>query len=175
MQQTILALAAVLAFSFFALNQHRANASVEHEALGGEIEMAATELARAQLVELTSLIFDEGDVGTTGFRTNTTGLSTTLGPDAGESMVALYDDVDDFHGRITTVTSNWDGQPLRFRTGVIVRYVQPTNPDQTSATPTLAKEVSVTVQEITTGVTNRPPVTVILAQVVSPAWNRIHG
>ncbi len=174
MQQTLLAVAAILAFSFFALNQHRANASVERGALGNEIELAATDLARAQLVDITARAYDEADVGVSGFRKTTDGLSTVLGPDAGEDDVAFYDDVDDFHGRIWTATATWDGQPMQFRLGVVVRYVVPANPEQTAGSPTLAKEVSVTVQEINP-TAERRPVTVTLAQVVTPAWNMLHG
>ncbi len=68
MSQTIFAIAAILVFSIFALNQHRAHAAAERTAMGSEVELAATDVARAALIEATSLAFDEALMGQTVFQ-----------------------------------------------------------------------------------------------------------
>jgi hypothetical protein len=181
MQQTILALAAILVFSFFALNQHRAEASAERTAVGGEIELAATDLARARLVEATALAFDDALVGNARFdvETNTLTRSRKFGPgqDADEDEETVADDVDDLHGVIANTTVMYDGRPVAFTVAYAVRYVRENAPDTGVGVNqrTLAKEVTVTVQEVTDGTTARPPVTCTLSQVITPAWRMIHG
>lgn len=181
MQQTILALAAILVFSFFALNQHRAEASAERTAVGSEIELAATDLARARLVEATALAFDEALVGDARFsvETNTLTRSRNFGPgnDADEDEDTPADDVDDLHEVIVSETTTYDGRPIAFTVVYAVRYVREDAPgtgvDRNERTP--AKEVTVTVQEVVSGPTARPPVRCTLSQVITPAWRMMHG
>ena len=175
MQQTILALAAILAFSVFALNQHSTRAGVERTAIGSEIELAATDLARTRLANLTRFAFDEADTARDELRTDTDGLSTTLGPDTGEIDVALFDDIDDYHAYSEVVTTTWDGRPLQFVVTIAARYVNPDNASEGVSATTLAKELTVTVEEVTTGATDRPPIQCLLSQVITPAWNVLNG
>lgn len=175
MQQTLLAIVAILVFSFFALNQHRAQAGVERTAIGSEIEALAADVARARLVELTALTYDEADVGRSDLRNNTSGLSTTLGPDDGELSAAVYDDLDDFTGQIESRTATWEGTDVPFTIAIFVRYVDPDRPSLTSTSPTLAKEVVVTVQETGATAQGRQAALSTLRQVVTPAWRTLHG
>ena len=66
-------------------------------------------------------------------------------------------------------TVAWHGANIPLIDSVRVRYVVPLRPTQTSNVPTLAKEVVVVVREYVEGQTGRPPVTVELRQVVTPA------
>lgn len=175
MQQTLLAIVAILVFSFFALNQHRAQASVERTAVGSEIEALAADVARARLVELTSLAYDEADVGRSDLRNNPSGLSTTLGPDGGETTASLYDDLDDYTGQIENHIAEWEGTDVPFTIVIFVRYVDPDRPSQTATSPTLAKEIVVTVQETGATAQGRQAAMSSLRQVVTPAWRTMHG
>jgi len=163
-----------LLFSFFALSQHKANERLEQTAIGSEVELAATDVARDQLMLITSHAYDEADVGSSALRTDISGLSA-IGPDTGESDNSLYDDIDDFHNYIDTLSVNWYGQNIEVRATAEIRYVDPNDPDQTSASPTLAKEVVVIVAELDLTPPGRAQVVVRLVQVLTPAWKTIHG
>ena len=170
MPQTLLALAAVLMFSMFALSQHRAKADGEEFAITAEVEMAGGQLARDRLATVLSKSFDEVDIGTDRVRTDPAGLSV-LRRDAGEATEADYDDVDDFAGDpARAVTSEWMGATLRFTDSVAVRYVD-TETLEASAAPTLAKEVTVIVRAVPTGFVGTPPVVTTLRQIATPSSN----
>jgi hypothetical protein len=182
MGQTLLVVVAILVFSIFALNQHRARASAEHTAMGSEVELAATDLARTRLVEATALAFDEVLIGATGFQTdpNTLTLASAFGPtgDPGEDGTAPPDDVDDLAGTsavVTTLRDGLSGREMRFTVTYAVRYVLADAPGTGASERTLAKEVSVTVVENVATQTERPPVRCTLSQVVTPAWRTLHG
>jgi hypothetical protein len=186
MGQTLLVVVAILVFSIFALNQHRARASAEHTAMGSEIELAATDLARTRLVEATALAFDEAVIGLVGFQVDPSILTPAraFGPgrDPGEDGTTPADDVDDLAGTSTGVTTLRDGltgREMRFTVAYAVRYVRADAPGSgvPLAQRTLAKEVSVTVTEdVAAGAgAERPPVRCTLSQVITPAWHTIHG
>ena len=168
MQQTLFALAALLVFSLTALSEHRSFASSEHRAVVGNLELAASDVASGYLVRALGRAYDEADVlPEAPLRLTTVGLTPTLGPEVGETL-ATYDDVDDFHGLALTDSMLFDGSGLRFDVAVTVRYVDPANPRTGSATPTLAKEVVVTVVERSPA-GNRPPARCTLRRVVTAA------
>jgi len=174
MPQVLLAVVAILAFSLFALNQHQAQKHIEQLAIVSEIELAATDTARDQLMMLARFAFDEADVGSSDLRTDVTGLSP-IGPDAGETDESLYDDIDDFHNFVDTLSVDWHGQPMEMVVTAEIRYVNANDPDQTSSVPTMAKELAVTVGESDSDPEGRPRVMVRLLQVLTPAWSTIHG
>lgn len=172
MPQTLLALVAILVFSFFALSQHEAKADAEQFAITAEVEFAAGRLARQRLATVLALDYDEADVGVPRARTSTTGLST-LGPDDGiafETAEAQYDDVDDFHGRQRTVSADWMDESLAFFDSVSVRYVDPATLAPVAG-PTLAKEVTVVVRAAPAGFIGTPEIAATLNQIVTPTSN----
>ena len=173
MPQVLLAVCAILVFSFFALSQHRANKHIEEIAIASEIELAATDAARDKLTDITSYPFDEDDIGRTGLRTDPAGLSA-IGPDAGETDQSLFDDMDDFDGFLDSLSVEWYGTPLQFVITADVRYVDPFQPDVGVAGPSLAKEIAVTVMEQDVSA-DRPRVMARLIQVVTPAWKTMQG
>lgn len=168
MQQTLLALAAVLTFSTYALTRHHTDRDVTRQAMGAEAELAAADIARARLAQIERYAFDEEDVDRTGIRR--AAPSSEIGPDGGEEAPIAYDDVDDWDGHTETVAYALGVDSLHFDLAVSVRYVVPTSPSTPSATPTLAKEVTVRVDEVVTGArAGRQAVQTTLRRLVTPA------
>ena len=167
MQQTILALAAILAFAYLALGRQRHDNDVERRAIGVEAELAATDLAQAQMSAMERLAFDEDDTGRTGIRTVPS--AAPLGPDADETDTAAYDDVDDWHGHTSIVEVPVGQGAFRYRLRVRVRYVRDRDPSQGSGNATLTKELFVRVDEVPPAATDRPPAQAHLRRVVTPA------
>ena len=173
MSQTILALAAVLIFSLYALNRHETDAGRERIAITAEVETAAAGIARTRLHEIARRHFDEADTDRKNVRTHTNGLTpaANLGPD-GEATENAYNDVDDFHGATRPQTSRWNGADIHFTDEVTVRYIDPANPSASPST-SLAKEVTVVVRAAPAGFIGTPPVLARLRRVVTPA-SRVH-
>jgi hypothetical protein len=171
MTQTLAVLASLLVLSSYALGQHRHTAALDRGAEQREVELAATDLARAWLARAVERAFDEADVGENGLRFTTAGLTApeALGPEPGETDPALYDDIDDFHHPLPSADSvAWDGGFLPFDVTVTVRYVDPADPDAPTSAASLAKEVAVAVRERAAASEGRPPVAGALHAVVSP-------
>lgn len=167
MQQTLLALAAILVFSFYALGRHRTDNDVERRAINVEAELAATDVAQGQMAVLQALAFDEEDVDRSGVRR--TPPSSGLGPDGGETTPLAYDDVDDWHGQVDTVSVTVGAGELRFAVATDVAYVDPSKPDSTTASATLAKRARVIVVEVPDRPLDRAPARVDLRRIVTPA------
>lgn len=167
MQQTLLALSALLVFSIYALGRHRSDNDVERRAVGAEVELAATDVATGRLAAVERLAFDNDDVERAGVRMT---LPTSgLGPDADEPTRDAYDDVDDWDGARDTVSVAVGTGSLQFAVAVEVDYVDLNAPDTVVATPTLAKRVHVHVEEVEAGPSDRAPATVDLRRIVTPA------
>jgi hypothetical protein len=180
MQQTLLALCAVLVFSLYALSRHRADAQTERDAMAGEIELVTAEQARALLARVTTLEYDEATVGLAEVPTSPETFSAQLRADAGEEAVAQYDDVDDWNGYATTLTVPWQsgGATVPLTATVTVRYVRYATSSgrrgiRSAGAPTMAKEITVTVREANP-VPGHRPVVAALQQVVTPAWCARH-
>ena len=170
MPQTLLALAAVLIFSVFALSQHEAKADGEADAIRSEVEIAAAQLARERLADVLARRFDEADQAGGRVRVRPDGLSA-IGADADDGATeADFDDVDDFHGRPARAqTMDWMGGTLAFTDSVSVRYVAYSGTALVaSAAPTLMKEVTVTVWASPASAVGGSPVSATLSQIVTP-------
>jgi hypothetical protein len=183
MQQTILALAAILAFSYYALSRHRDDADAERRAVSSEIERALTDAARNRLAEIEAKAFDEQDLGAQSVRF--TPPTSAIGRDAGEDTPAAFDDIDDYASlnallggpetRVVSVSSARRDGPsagdVTFALTVSVRYVNASNPSVASAVPTMAKEVHVRAVEAgpVRARGGRPPLSVDLRRVYTPA------
>jgi hypothetical protein len=177
MPQTILALVAVFILSTYSLSQLRNTAAIERRSVQREIELVAGDVARERLAEITERVFDQADAAGSSLRLSTAGLTQVadMGPDAGETGPALYNDVDDFHqadGSALADSADWDGGTLYFDVMITVRYVDPADPDAVATSPTLAKEVLVTVAERPTGTLRRRPAVTQLRAIVSAAAQR---
>ena len=165
MQQTLFALAAILSFAYLGLGQQRHHNDVERQAITAEAELAATDVALARMSALERLAFDEDDTGREGIRVEASTLP--LGSD--ESSRADYDDVDDWTGITETIAVPVGRDSLRFERTVTVQYVDDENPGDASSTPTLTKEIVVSVVEIPPATTDRPAAQAQLRRVVTPA------
>ena len=181
MPQTLLAIGALLIFSLFALSQHRAKSDLESKQMASEMELAAAALAQRHLTHITRYAFDEADVNATTLRTRVSDLPTLTAPpqlgrirpdEADETGPSTNDDVDDFHGELFTFNWPWNGKDLPLQVSTVVTYIDEMS-SQPSGSETLAKRVSVTVAEPNPP-PERPPVTVTLSKVVTPAWSWLH-
>ena len=153
MQQTILALGALLILVTLTVNQQRSIFLVQRGAYLRELESAAADYGEARLRQIAeTMAFDEQRVGMTVIDTNTGDLTpdAAFGPDGTETF-ATFDDLDDFDGYVETdVTHTLSDEQYRFRATYNVRYVDPENPDPDPngipAGNTLAKEIMVLVE-----------------------------
>lgn len=139
MQQTLLALGALLILVTLTLNQKRSVFLVQKNAFHRELEAASADFAQKRLHEIVSgLAFDDQRVGITSLNTSTSDLTAIadLGADAGD-----LDDIDDLHNTVDTTLHELNKEAFRIRANYSVRYVLPNgNP---APSPTLAKEITV--------------------------------
>lgn len=171
MQQTILALAALLAFSIYMLTRHSAEAEIEQIAITAEMEFAATDIATQRLAEVLASAFDEADLDRQGTRATIEGLSTIGTADSGEPTEADFDDIDDYHTVSRSVQRRWQGGDLVFTDSVSVRYVDPADPANplASGTKSLAKEITITVFAAPVGYIGTRLIGAQLRQIATPA------
>ena len=179
MQQTLLALCAVLVFSIYALNSTRDEAASEMRSVSSGADEAAATVARARLAVVERLAFDEQDIGRTargaasGIRVTPT--TSAIGPDTGEADMSTFDDIDDVNGFSetrageagTVRTDAGASGTLEFAVTYRVRYVDPASPATTAGAPTLAKELWIRAEEV--GARGRAGARFDLRRVYTPA------
>jgi len=166
MHQTLLAVSAVAAFAYLALGHERTAQRLEHRDIGAKVELAAVDLATARIDVLMGMAFDEGDVGGHGARA--TPSTIPLGPDAGESGPAAFDDLDDWDGYDAAATARVGRGELAFRERITVRYVEDDRPGTPATGATLSKEVVVTLDEVPGTTGGRAPGRAELRRVITP-------
>lgn len=179
MPQSILILAAAIILGILGLSRHQARAEDDRASMVREVEAAALSVAERWSSHVRDLAFDEADVGAreVRVRNDDTGLSTSLGPDAGEdgSDPRTFDDVDDFSGytlRETTPVGR-GVETVAFDVEVSAEYANPVN-WQTASSPTTAKQVTVSVREVASGERGRPLVRVAIPVRLTPAHQFAH-
>jgi hypothetical protein len=139
MQQTMLALGALLILVTLTLNQQRSAFLVQKNAYLREMESATADFAEKRFHEVTAgLAFDNARVGMTILDTGTDDLTTeaNFGPDPGDTGI---DDIDDLHAVVDTTAHMLNNETFEIKATYSVRYVDPDNGTH-SSTPTLAKE-----------------------------------
>lgn len=174
MPQTLLALCAILVFTFFAFGRVQNDASLERRTISAEVERALTDAARNRMAEIERAAFDEEDAGpSSGIRMAPP--TSAIGRDAGETTVGAFDDLDDYNdleavlGGPERRSAPVDAGTIEYDLTVSVRYVDPTAPGVVSSVPTMAKEVVVTTREVTTGATGRPAAIARIRRLFTPA------
>ena len=172
MQQTLLALAALLAFSLYALARHQDADEVERNAISTEMSHAASELSRNILMGIEGLAYDEQSIGRTGM-TRATPLAA-LGAEMDETNRSMFDDIDDYNGATWQAAVPRGADSLRFDVAVTVGFVQDANADLPSTSPTFSKEVRVHVQERIPQGAMRPRATASLRRVLTAAGQSMH-
>lgn len=144
MQQTMLAMGALLILVTLSMNQQRSAFLVQKNAYLREMESAAADFAKIRLHEITQADFDEARVNMTILDTGVSDLTlaTNFGTDPGEVNIADFDDLDDFAGYVDTTTHQLNLENFEIRSEFSVRYVQASDGKEASS-PTLAKEVQI--------------------------------
>jgi hypothetical protein len=172
MHQTLLALAALLAFSLYALSRHQEKADVDRSAVSSEMQHAAAELARNLMIRADRYAFDESAIGQTGMQR--TPPTTGIGPDADETHRGLFDDIDDFNGQTWLETIPRGADSLRFNVTISVGFAQDAQPDLPSAVPTFSKAVQIRVEEPLAPGSGRAPAVATLRKVFTAAGQSLY-
>lgn len=151
MQQTLLALGALLIITTISMNQQRSIFMLQRTAYVRELEAAAHDYARLRLGEIAGLWFDETRVGATTLNTDTDDLtfSTSFGTESGETAPNFFDDIDDFEGFVdSTVVHSLSNETYRLRERFDIQYIDPANPGMVPGpgVRTLTKRVIITVE-----------------------------
>ncbi len=144
----MLALAALMIITITSVNQQRSNMMIQQKMYVREFENAATDYARKRTEEIwANVAFDESRIGATDIEVDKSLLTAaaSFGAESGENALADFDDIDDYHGFTEDVTHVLSADTFRFSVDYTVRYVDPANPTGTAGTPTLVKELSITV------------------------------
>ena len=108
-----------------------------------EATTTATAIGQELLEEVIVRKFDENKCDRTDTAKNVSEVSTTLGPDAGESTINQYDDLDDFNGYVTTTVTPRLGN---FTDSVKVYYVAEASPDAKAGSNQWLKRIDVKVK-----------------------------
>ena len=182
MYQTLFALAAVVAFAYYAQGRQRTDNDVERNAIAIEADLAAADLAEARMAEVYDLAWDEEDTGEESKpkRSVRAVPGSGIGPDfnayGDETSPDLYDDLDDVHRDSTREAVEVGAGALHYTVVTTVGYANEAQPSQDSPgnLPTRAKWVRVRVREVLPegGVTGRPPVDVRLRKVLTRVDHR---
>ncbi|KAF0150901.1 MAG: hypothetical protein FD143_2410 [Ignavibacteria bacterium] len=132
-----LVMLSLLGLSFY--SSYRAKLDVNYY---NEVLITATGVGESMLEKIMTRAFDEKTI--TKAVTSTDSLTTagSIGTDAGETAIHLYDDIDDFNNYSKIDTLSIYGQ---YKTFVKVRYVQKMNPNTISNTRTFSKRIDVKV------------------------------
>ena len=142
-QQTFYAIIAMMLMSLFAVQQQRQALRVQMSMIDQEINTIANSIATERLEEIGSKHFDHA---TTSGNVISTPSALASQDEFGVNIDAdSNDDLDDFHGSDVVVVRSIGGSNLLFTTSSIVDYVSAGSLNQTSATKTKYKMVTVTV------------------------------
>ncbi len=147
MQQTLMTLGALMIITMTSVNQQRSNFMMIEGTYIREQENAASDYVTMRLENLVnSMAYDESVVGSSDpIDVNTLTAKQTLGPDAGETKLAQYDDIDDFNGFTETISHALSADTFRFDVIYSVEYINSSNPTATASSPTLTKELTIEV------------------------------
>ena len=153
MQQTILAIGALLIIMTTVMLQQRSSMLSQELVYVRQIEIAAEDAARMRLEGLATLAFDESTVGATTTPTSTSSyqLPSNFGLDAGESRTSTplnIDDIDDFHGFTDTLWQKINANSDSFRFAITYSVSYLSNSGAVSSTPTHNKEITATVESL---------------------------
>ncbi len=102
--------------------------------------IAATGVAQSIIDQILTKSFDQNTISANVNNPNSLTAVNSLGPDAGESNVSQFNDIDDYKNYTRDDTLSVMGI---FHTRVDVNYTLKMNPDQTSGTRTFTKRIDV--------------------------------
>ncbi len=140
MLQTIGALGLL---SLLILNANRAVLGNTRTVYTGQYASTAISIAQSYILEATMKEFDQKTIGQPLIN-DPTKFSTTLGPDASETSISKYNDIDDYNGYTTIVTTPTD--PLTaYQVNCTVDYVNESDFSSISSVQTFFKRITVSV------------------------------
>lgn len=142
MGQTLYAIIAMMVVSLFAMQQQRNALRAQLDMIDNEISMMASGVAVERLEEIGAQAFDQN---TRGGETADSPNDLTPPSEFGAGFDQTGDDLDDFHGSLTTFGRPIGEDSLWFDVVATVDYVQENNHDQPSGNATKFKRVTVTV------------------------------
>lgn len=150
MQQTLLALLALMIATFFNYSQMQANLRNQQQVVRAEMEQMALGVAMQSLEVVRARAFDEATVGETEDVIDTVNDLTEVFPERNHCAAFggndTCDDVDDFNEMVpATVPFETQEIDVDFTVNIDVRYVNESMEEVT--TPTYRKEVIVRVQD----------------------------
>lgn len=138
--QTLLVTVGLLLFTIFILTVYRTTTSRFAFAIANEALLSGTALAQSMIDEITIKAFDEQTISKVVATPDSLTPPNLLGPDAGETDLSKYDDIDDYNNYQRVDSLSRLGNYL---TSVRVYYVSINNPDVLSTTRTFAKRIDV--------------------------------
>ena len=141
MQETILALGALMIIMLIAVNQQRSAIQFHEQVYVREISQARDDFAISYLEGvINQKRFDEATIPLTEIPTDVTILTSVLGPeDASENADSTFDDIDDFHAYRDTFDHVISADTFRFDVTFSVNYI--TEFDSVSVARTFVKEI----------------------------------
>lgn len=108
--------------------------------LYNEAYITASGIGQSMIDKILTKSFDQKSIGKSFTTPDSLTVVGSLGPDAGESSVNLYNDIDDFKNYVQLDTMS---VLTVFRTRVDVRYAQKFNPGTNSNVRTFTKRIDV--------------------------------
>ena len=135
--QTMITLSAMVLLSFLILRVNSLFLQTNTTLYTTKFDVLAFSLAQSMIQEIESENFDESTVS--AVVSSTASLSTTLGPESGETY-ATFDDIDDFNNYTRSVTNL---PSAVFNIKCKVEYVNSATPDVATTTPTWNKRITV--------------------------------
>lgn len=137
--QTFLTIASIALLGIISLTLNTSYLNSNQTMVESEFTIEAVSLAESYLERSIGEAYDQQTL--LYAVSNVSSLSTTLGPDAGENNINLYNDFDDYNGYSTTVST------LRstYNIAISVAYVNDNSPSVTTSSKTWHKKMTVTV------------------------------
>ena len=142
MQETILALGALMIIMLIAVNQQRSTIQFHEQVYVREISQARDDFAIGLLEGITNQKrFDENTIALTEIPTDPSILSDILGTDTSENADSLntFDDIDDFNAYRDTFLHVISADTFMFDVTFSVNYI--TEFDSVTVSKTFAKEI----------------------------------
>jgi hypothetical protein len=142
MGQTLLVAGAMVLLSLVVLQANGLILSKYSETYDMQATLEAVSLAETKLDDATRKAFDENSIAKKIYNAADFTPPAHLGPDAGETGVNFYDDIDDYNGTsVTFATPTVDSYTVVYK----MEYVSVANPDVVSASSTFFKRITVTI------------------------------
>lgn len=141
--QSLLALAAMMLLTMITTRVNSTILTTQDTTQNSKFALVAISLATSKIEQASKLAYDENAIDPSA--PNTSSLSTTLGPNSGETAEEDYDDCDDYNGYVKTDSTL---QSAIFTIRGSVGYVQSATPNVTTTTRTWNKKVTFTITSI---------------------------